>query len=171
MWGWAVRQWRKRLRRCERSNLITLSIPYPTQKCKSFLQKSQRKFKNNLRSPGGFRRLSALRKPAKRGTKDLKPHFKSNIYIQPLTPKTITKLQRKFFYFNRNVTKVNRGAQFLQVILEQNAKSDAVKLKLLRFRLIFDAECDILRLRKRLRNLRETFRSSYPRKEAIRCRP
>ena len=40
----AVRQWRKRLRRCERSNLITLSIPYPTQKCKSFLQKSQRKF-------------------------------------------------------------------------------------------------------------------------------
>ena len=40
----AVRQLRKRLRCCERSNLITLSIPYPTQKCKSFLQKSQRKF-------------------------------------------------------------------------------------------------------------------------------
>ena len=51
---WAVRRLRKRLRRCERSNLITLSIPYPTQKCKSFLKKSQRKFKNNLRSPGGF---------------------------------------------------------------------------------------------------------------------
>ena len=162
---------RKRLRRCERSNLITLSIPYPTKKCKSFLQKSQRKFKNNLRSPGGFRRLSVLRIPVKDRTKDPKPHFKSNIYIRPLTPKTITKLQRKFFYFNRNVTKVNRDAQFLQAVLEQNAKSDAAELKLLRFRLIFGAECDILRLRKRLRNSRETFRSSFPWKEAIRCRP
>ena len=148
-----------------------LSIPYPTQKCKSFLQKSQRKFKNNLRSPGGFRWLSALRKPAKRGTKDPKPHFKSNIYIQPLTPKTITKLQRKFFHFNRNVTKVNRDAQFLQAKLKRNAKSDAAELKLLRFRLIFGTECAILRLRKRLRNSRETFRSSFPWKEAIRCRP
>ena len=166
-----MRRLRKRLRRCERSNLITLSIPYPTQKCKSFLQKSQRKFKNNLRSPGGFRWLSALRIPAKRGTKDPKPHFKSNIYIQPLTPKTITKLQRKFFRFNRNITKVNRDAQFLQVKLKRNAKSDAAELKLLRFRLIFGAECDILRLRKRLRNSRETFRSSFPWKEAIRCRP
>ena len=55
--------------------------------------------------------------------------------------------------------------------LERNAKSDAAGLKLLRFRLIFGAECDILRLRKRLRNLRETSRSSFPRKEAIRCRP
>ena len=73
---WAVHRLRKRLRRCERSNLITLSIPYPTQKCKSFLQKSQRKFKNNLRSPGGFRWLSALRIPAKRGTKDPKPILK-----------------------------------------------------------------------------------------------
>ena len=45
------------------------------------------------------------------------------------------------------------------------------ELKLLRFRLIFGAECDILRLRKRLRNSRETFRSSFPWKEAIRCRP
>ena len=162
---------RKRLRRCERSNLITLSIPYPTQKCKSFLQKSQREFKNNLRIPGGFRRLSARRTPAKGRTKDPKPHFKSNIYIRPLTPKTITKLQRKFFRFNRNVTKVNRDAQFLQVVLEQNAKSDAAELKLLRFRLIFGTECDILRLRKRLRNLRETSRCSYPRKEAKRCRP
>ena len=166
-----MRQWRKRLRHCERSNLITLSIPYPTQKCKSFLQKSQRKFKNNLRSPGGFLRLSARRTPAKGRTKDPKTHFKSNIYIQPLAPKTITKLQRKFFRFNRNVTKVNRDAQFLQVKLERNAKSDAAKLKLLRFRLIFGTECDILRLRKRLRNLRETSRCSYPRKEAIRCRP
>ena len=91
--------------------------------------------------------------------------------MQPPAPKTITKLQRNFFHFNRNVTKVNRGAQFLQVKLERNAKSDATGLKLLRFRLIFGAECDILRLRKRLRNLRETSRSSFPRKEAIRCRP
>ena len=98
-------------------------------------------------------------------------HFKSNIYIQPLTPKTITKLQRKFFRFNRNVTKVNRDAQFLQVKLKRNAKSDAAELKLLRFRLIFGAECAILRLRKRLRNSRETSRCSYPRKEAKRCRP
>ena len=162
---------RKRLRHCERSNLITLSIPYPTKKCKSFLQKSQRKFKNNLRSPGGFRQLSVRRAPEEHRTKAPKPHFKSNIYIRPLTPKTITKLQRNFFHFNRNVTKVNRDAQFLQATLEQNAKSDATRLKLLRFRLIFGAECDILRLRKRLRNLRETSRSSFPRKEAIRCRP
>ena len=88
-----------------------------------------------------------------------------------VTPKTITKLQRKFFRFNRNVTKVNRDAQLLQAVLEQNAKSDAAELKLLRFRLIFGTECDILRLRKRLRNSRETSRCSYPRKEAKRCRP
>ena len=83
----------------------------------------------------------------------------------------MTKLQRNFFHFNRNVTKVNRDAQFLQALLEQNAKSDAVELKLLRLRLIFGTECDILKLRKRLRNLRETSRCSYPRKEATRCRP
>ena len=98
-------------------------------------------------------------------------HFKSNIYIQPLTPKTITKLQRKFFYFNRNVTKVNRSAQLLQVELKRNAKSDAAELKLLRFRLIFGAECAILKLRKRLSDLRETSRSSFHRKEATRCHP
>jgi len=39
---------------------------------------------------------------------------------------------------------VNRDAQFLQAVLEQNAKSDAAELKLLRFRLIFGTECDIL---------------------------
>ncbi len=37
----------------------------------------------------------------------------------------------------------------------------------MRFRLIFGAECAILKLRKRLRNSRETFRSSFPWKEAI----
>ena len=140
----------KNVRRLSFDKLGSLSIPYPTKKCKSFLQKSQRKFKNKLRSPGGFLRSSALRAPAEGRTKDPKTHFKSNIYIRPLVPKTITKLQRKFFRFNRNVTKVNRDAQFLQVKLERNAKSDAAGLKLLRFRLIFGAECDILRLRKRL---------------------
>ena len=91
--------------------------------------------------------------------------------MRPLAPKTITKLQRNFFHFNRNVTKVNRDAQFLQAALERNAKSDATELKLFRIRLIFGVECDILRLRKRLRNLRETSRSSFSRKEATRCRP
>ena len=66
---------------------------------------------------------------------------------------------------------MNRDAQLLQAVLEQNAKSDAAELKLLRLRLIFGTECDILRLRKRLRNSRETSRCSYPRKEAKRCRP
>ncbi len=59
------------------------------------------------------------------------------IYTYDPAPKTITKLQRKFFHFNRNVTKVNRDAQFLQVVLEQNAKSDAVETKTFAFPLDF----------------------------------
>ena len=95
------------------------------------MQKSGKIFKNNLRSPGSFWRNFGVCTPAEHRTKAPKPHFKSNIYIRPFSPKNITKLQRNFFGFNRNVTKVNRDAQFLQVALEQNAESDAVRLKLL----------------------------------------
>ena len=39
---------------------------------------------------------------------------------------------------------MNRDAQLLQAVLEQNAKSDAAELKLLRFRLIFGSSAFII---------------------------
>jgi len=78
--------------------------------------------------------------------KRLKPYIKVIIH----GAKIVTKLQRKNFDFNRNVTKSIRDAQILSSENEQNAKSASKEIKVVLLRLIFGAECAIMNLRKRL---------------------
>jgi len=139
----------KTIKNSGRSILFAFSIAEAAQKSKG----SRKKISGNSVHKSAYLHLSCAVSlpffPVPAGNETVRTPFRSNNIGSETRSENV-------FNFHRNVTKSIRNAQFRFPGNGQNAKLSRKAMKVFLIRLIFDAQCAIMKLRKRLSNRQRT---------------